>query len=121
MRLWNDFARRLEDTVRREGVFDEEPWEVTRQRPCRLWLGPGACRSFGADIEFCPASNRIECIFRPSGSVRVFRLHRRIHLARPPEDGVIRIRPQQFARALTDLTCYAGEDPPPGGVGFYQK
>jgi hypothetical protein len=123
MRLWADFARALEDTIRRESVFDGgNLWQVIRERPCRLSLSSAACPSFGADIEFRPSSNRIECVFRPGRTVRGFELHRWIHLARPRENGIRSIRPKQLAQSLIDLTCFGGKDAPPCGPSrSYQK
>ncbi len=123
MRLWADFTRTLEDTIQRESVFDGgNLWQVIRERPCRLSLSSAACPSFGADIEFCPTSSRVEFVFRPGMTVRAFELHRWIHLARSQENGIRTIRPEQLAQSLIDLTCFGGKDAPTCGPSrSYQK
>ncbi len=112
MSLWTDFVRTLEDTIRKESKFDGgNVWQVISEKPCHLSLSSATCPSFGADVEFYPPSQRIECLFRPGRNVRLFELRYWISSAAPREAGVVRIRPRQLAASLVDLTCFGGKEP----------
>ncbi len=123
MTLWTDFIRALEDTIRRESVFDGgNLWLVISQQPCRVSLSSASCPSFGVDVEFCPFSRRIECVFRPARTVRAFELRHWTSFAALRGTGVPRIRPRQLADSLIDLVCFGGRDAAPQRAPvLYQK
>lgn len=113
MSLWADFIRTLEDTIRKESVFDGgNMWQVITEGPCHISLSSATCPSFGADVEFSPSLHRVECVFRPARNVRVFEFRYWVGSAIPRESGILRVRPRKLAASLVDLTCFGGKENP---------